>query len=1110
MTHKVLVDALVATTGLGVIVWVANVIARRSSAALRHTLWRIALAGFWLVPVVLVTANVLDLNAYAIRVPVLSAAEVTQSTEAIEPQDSGPLAPAAPSSAAAASHETRPPQAVTPGHMDVARWLLLLWVVGAAFGGACFVRNMYSVRRLLSQRSPADDPILTARVGHWTAKIGLQNVPALAESETVVVPTVAGWRAPLILLPSGFSASDAGSDAIIVHELAHVHRGDVATVWLSRLTQALWWWHPLVWLIAHKLRGSAEEACDNWAIALTERRKAYAGVLVHWAEVGASASNLACAYQGKALIRRVKRILTERRIPMLQLSGPMKAVLAVCAFCAIVAAGTLRIAPTQAQSSGVTAQTEAVNTVTIRGQIVGPDAQPVPDCRVLAFYYTPHANWETVETASDAAGAFSFTIDVSDAVASVSVVAAKEPLALDWASSGEGEEVTLRLGDSPITCIGNVVDSEGKPVVGAEVWVRTLMCPAEGGHSARSLHLREKSFLSDTTDEEGRFQISGIPPEAKVGLTVAAEGLAQLTSYRQPITTRGLRFLMVSESTISGQITHNRQPVAGVKVHCRGELPDSAHAEAVSAVDGTYQLEQLRRGFYRITVEPPEGITAKPIERIRVGVGEHITGVDVELSPGGLVQGRVTEAETGRPIPYLRMGAQELFRDVTTDESGAYSMRLPAGKAKVICAAAGGPVMEWEGDRWREVEVVEGQTLTGVDFGLRERQPEVLRGQVLSPDGQPAPGVQLAVLGGYWGPPTGGPFKAITDAEGRFELEKGHAPPDDLHSLRVLAHDVDRGLAGLATVIDPEEPMEVRLAQGAYVLTEVVDTEGKPVAGVTGRVLVSARRAGGGHTLVDLPVHVRSDDQGQVRIGPLPPGVPLTVGPGMATRLLVVDDTWRQVGEITLAPGQKRELPALRVNLEGRSWPGWVGDQDWGPIEGAIVFGVGEEQYHEFGEPVYADERGYFLLTGLPMQGKVTIVAVHPTKPLFASHKVDPDSRFPRALILRPTGSTIGQVLDKQGQPVSDVYVDVSGWLAGHWIPEELRLRLGAAGFTTETYTDYEGKWSFQGLVPGIEYSVSLPLLAGDYVSGEAPTEFTAKSDEAVDVGVLVLKEQNY
>ncbi len=139
MTHEVLVDALVATTGLAIVVWVASVISRRSSAALRHTLWRIALAGFWLVPLVLVlvTANVLDLDAYAIRVPVLPAAEVTQPTEAIEPQGSGSLPPADPSSVPAASQETRPQQAVTAGRIGVANWLLLLWMAGAAFGGAC-------------------------------------------------------------------------------------------------------------------------------------------------------------------------------------------------------------------------------------------------------------------------------------------------------------------------------------------------------------------------------------------------------------------------------------------------------------------------------------------------------------------------------------------------------------------------------------------------------------------------------------------------------------------------------------------------------------------------------------------------------------------------------------------------------------------------------------------------------------------------------------------------------------------------------------------------------------------------------------------------------------
>ncbi len=745
--------------------------------------------------------------------------------------------------------------------------------------------------------------------------------------------------------------------------------------------------------------------------------------------------------------------------------------------------------------------------ITISGQVLGPDDQPVAHCRVLAFYYTPERESETAEVVSDATGSFSFTLNVWDVVRSVSVVAAKEPLALDWASGGDGEEVTLRLDDSPATCTGTVLGSEGNAVVAAEVSVRTLMRPDESSNLPRSLHLREESFLSDTTDEEGRFEIAGLPAETQVGLTVAAEGWARLTSYRQPITKRGLRFVVMPESTISGQITHNGQPVADVKVHCFRQGPYGSGAEAASAEDGTYHLKQLDYGLYYVRVEPPEGLTAKPLERIKVNMGEHIMGADIELSPGGLVQGIVTEAETGRAISGVRMGAQNLFGPVITDETGVYSMRLPTGKTKVYCLGGGSPVMEPVGERQREVEVVAGETVTGVDFALRERQPEMLRGQVLLPDGQPAAGVQIAVMGGYWGPPMGGPLKVSTDAEGRFELEKGPPPPGPPFSvpgLHLLGRDVDRGLVGLATASDAEEAVQIRLAQGAYLLGEIVDAEGKTVPDVAVRVSVSVTRDGGHIMMISLPMRAATDDQGRLRVGPLPPGVALMVRPGEAIEPLVTEDTWQEVREITLDPGEERELPTLTVNLEGRSVRGWVGDEEQQPVEGAIVFGVGEQQYREFGEPVYADERGYFQLTGLPMQGKVTIVAVHPTKPLFAATETDPDWGFRPGLILRPVGSASGQVLDEQGQPVSDVYVDVSGWFGSRWMPEELRLRLHAAGFTTETYTDDDGKWGLKGLIGGIEYRISahVQTAAGTY----GGTTFTAQAGETVPVEDIVLK----
>ena len=78
MSHDMVWDVLIATTGLTIVLWLGSGLARRSSAALRHMLGRMALAGFWLVPAILVAANVLKLEIYAVQVPVLPPVAIRQ------------------------------------------------------------------------------------------------------------------------------------------------------------------------------------------------------------------------------------------------------------------------------------------------------------------------------------------------------------------------------------------------------------------------------------------------------------------------------------------------------------------------------------------------------------------------------------------------------------------------------------------------------------------------------------------------------------------------------------------------------------------------------------------------------------------------------------------------------------------------------------------------------------------------------------------------------------------------------------------------------------------------------------------------------------------------
>lgn len=157
------------------------------------------------------------------------------------------------------------------------------------------------------------------------------------------MPTVFGVRDPVLLLPADFTAQDGGVDGVIAHELAHIRRRDQVVQMVARATVAVFWWNPVVWLLLLGLTTSSEEACDDWAIALTGRRREYAAALVWWAESVGSAGALGYAHWGNALLQRIRRVLDGEGTPQVHVPRFARAAIAVCAALIIVAAGGLRM-----------------------------------------------------------------------------------------------------------------------------------------------------------------------------------------------------------------------------------------------------------------------------------------------------------------------------------------------------------------------------------------------------------------------------------------------------------------------------------------------------------------------------------------------------------------------------------------------------------------------------------------------------------------------------------------------------------------------------------------------------------------------------------------------
>ena len=113
---------------------------------------------------------------------------------------------------------------------------------------------------------------------------------------------------------------------ILLHELAHIRRGDYFANLFQLFAEALLFFNPAVWWISHQIRREREASCDALAIELSGAPADYARTLVHVAEnILQPATHAALAFgdgqrEPSSLADRVQRLLVPGYRPALRLT----------------------------------------------------------------------------------------------------------------------------------------------------------------------------------------------------------------------------------------------------------------------------------------------------------------------------------------------------------------------------------------------------------------------------------------------------------------------------------------------------------------------------------------------------------------------------------------------------------------------------------------------------------------------------------------------------------------------------------------------------------------------------------------------------------------------
>jgi beta-lactamase regulating signal transducer with metallopeptidase domain len=213
---------------------------------------------------------------------------------------------------------TNLPQSGIALHLNIV-WAFVLeavWGVASLFSLVRLFSSVLQMRTVLRNSALVSD--LPQEILSALARDGKRSV-SVRISEAVDAPSVIGFFRPAVVIPRSLWSELTPADLrqIVLHEMAHLERGDDWTNLLQKLLRALYPLNPaLVWAERHLCR-EREHACDDAVLDAAGNARAYATCLTKLAEARLvrRVASLAPGFwqRHSELAGRVENILHRRR-----------------------------------------------------------------------------------------------------------------------------------------------------------------------------------------------------------------------------------------------------------------------------------------------------------------------------------------------------------------------------------------------------------------------------------------------------------------------------------------------------------------------------------------------------------------------------------------------------------------------------------------------------------------------------------------------------------------------------------------------------------------------------------------------------------------------------
>ena len=302
-----LLDMALKATAIILAAAALNIALRRASAATRHLVWSASLLGLLALPLLAYTlpdwrvavlpesfsisnSASTDLKSEAASQPMAEPIE-TRAAIKNERESTARLVAASEKPGRAQSDkavlsaqpfEATEPVAAAPAQtFHWSRWVLLIWLAGFLILIGRLIFGIATLWRLSRGAKRLADATWTALADDLGRQLGLARRVALLKSARIAMPQTWGTLRPAVLLPA--DADDWSVErrrVVLMHELAHVKRKDCLTQVMAQTACSFYWFNPLVWMAARRLRMERELACDDQVLEKGTRASDYADLLL--------------------------------------------------------------------------------------------------------------------------------------------------------------------------------------------------------------------------------------------------------------------------------------------------------------------------------------------------------------------------------------------------------------------------------------------------------------------------------------------------------------------------------------------------------------------------------------------------------------------------------------------------------------------------------------------------------------------------------------------------------------------------------------------------------------------------------------------------------------